>query len=164
MGIGVLIIDRQRPIGCFLRFRCRVIGRHVPIDLIDVVVRQAVVHQAVVRVDLDGLMEIIEAFGKSVFCKFVRVISAFEIKLIGFGIPGRTLRQILLILCRKLRPQPLRNLPGNVVLHGEQVAHFSAILLAPNLVAVADVVELDRNRNVVAPLSDAAGEHGLYAE
>ena len=145
MSAGVRTVDRQCLFGRIPGFGPGFGGRHKPIVLIDVVVRQTAIRQSIVWIDGDGLIEIVDARAKPLFGKFIRVVFALEIKLIGFRIVGRACGQLLLVGCRKLRPQTLRNFPGDVTLHRQQISHLPVVLLAPQLFAVTNIVEFDVN-------------------
>lgn len=88
VSVGIGRVDRKRPLGSFLGSRPCFRGTDVPILLINVVVCQAVVSQAIVWIDGDSLIEILETFGESVLGKLIRIVFAFQIKLVRLGIVG----------------------------------------------------------------------------
>src|SRR6202035_2313785 len=91
----------------------------------------------------------------------VCVVLALEIEPIGFRIGRGALRQVLLSLWGKLRAQPLRNFLRDIALYRQQVRQLAMVLLAPQLLAIANVIEFNIYSDVVATLSHAARENGL---
>ena len=149
---GVRVVDRQGALGGFLGLGHSLVGRKMPIVLVHVVESQAAVGQGIVGIDSDGLIEIVNARIKTFFGELVGVVLALEIEPIGFRIVRRAFRQLLLILCRKLRAQTLRNFPCDITLNRQQVGHLPVILLAPQLFAIANVIEFDVDSEIVAAL------------
>ena len=160
VSVRVGRVDGQRLLSGFLRLRTGLSRTHIPAILIDIVVSQTVVSQAIVRIDGDRLVEVINALGEPILGKFVGVVLALEIKLIGFGIAGRFLRSASVRFSRGLPAQPLRDLQGNVTLYRQQIIQFAVVLLSPQFFSVTNVVEFDVNPDGIRPLRNAACQQG----
>ena len=74
----------------------------------------------------------------------VPIISAFEIKLVGFGIISITLRQLFLLFIRE-RAQLLRDLLRDLFLDRENIGHLSRVLPSPKQSVVANIDKLCAN-------------------
>src|ERR1700738_2681185 len=94
---------------------------------------QTGVGQAISRVFIDCLLEILDALVETVFSEFVPIETSPEIKLISRAVLCVRPDKTLLLLTRQLQPQLVRNLPRDLLLHLKQIALLAiVVLLAPD--------------------------------
>src|SRR6266487_5080714 len=99
MCFGERIVDLQRPERRLLRFWASLAwwkcskrrGGHA------VRVGDADIGKCVIRIKLSRLLIIFDAFSQTVFRPLIPEVAATQVELIGFGIPGRALDEILFL-------------------------------------------------------------------
>jgi hypothetical protein len=138
--------------------------RQIPVILINVVRREHAVRQGIVWIQRNRLVQKCDAFVEAIFGEQIGVILALEIGLVSLLVRGGTKGQLLPVFRRKLGAQFSRYFPRNVVLYFQQFGDLAIILLAPELFSVANVIELNIDREIVPSLRDATRENGLHAE
>ena len=109
-------------------------------------------------------MELLHRFPEVLHSPLVPVITPSQIELISFWVTGIAFLQLLLFFTTKLRAQPLRYLPRDLLLHGERVGNFAVVLLAPKLLVVAHVNQSGANGQVVAALQNSARQDRTHAQ
>src|SRR5437763_16824825 len=99
MCCGGCTVDLQRPQRRLLRswasfawWKCsKRRGGHA------VRVGDADIGEGVIGIKLSRLLIIFDAFSQAVFCPLIPEVAATQVELIGFGIPGRALDEILFL-------------------------------------------------------------------
>ena len=117
--LGQLIVDRQRLLRRRPRAREGLFRRQPGPDIEQVVdVGQAGVRQRVLRIDLDGLVEVLDGLVQPLGVALVPLEAALEVQLVRARVAGLLLGQELLLAAAELQPQRARDLAGDGLLHG----------------------------------------------
>jgi hypothetical protein len=158
MRFGIGFVQREGLQGRFPRLRGRLSRLKKPVILVDIVVGQSAVGSRIVRIEGDGLIEIIDALIEAILGEFFRIVLTLEKELIRLRIGGRAQRQFLLVGHREIRTQPIRNFLRDVLLHEQEIGRLPGVLLSPNLFAAADVIKLNVDGQGIAVLQLVTGK------
>ena len=128
-----------------------------------VAVGQSRVGERVVWIFSDGLTEVIDGLLIALCRALVPVESALQVKLIRLGVSGVALSDPLLFGAGQPLPQFFQNVARDFALHGDQVAEFSIVLFAPNLIAGSRFHQFEIQSQIVAALRHPSQQNGLHS-
>src|SRR5216683_2552874 len=115
VGFPERIINFQRPGGCRFRLREDLLWRHVATPGLtqgDIRVGEACISQSIVRVFLNRLLEVRDAFPRIAFAIIVPLEEIF----VRFGVDGASARQVDFLRWRQLRFDLIRDGVGSLAL------------------------------------------------
>ena len=127
-------------------------------------IRQTRVSQSIAGVFLDSLLKIFDARLQPCCRCLIRVIPAFQIKLIRLRIGRGRLPQIHLLFARQSYAQTSRYSSCDLLLDGSDVSELPLILLTPKLPVLTCIDEFGTYGEVVPSLDDPASDHRPYAK
>src|SRR6476660_10622602 len=102
-------------------------------------VRQSSVGQRVVRIFVDGLVEIVDGLPYVVVSELAPVIAALEIKIVGFPIFGLLRGELFLIFGANPQSQFLGNVADNFLLHSGNIGKLAIVLGPTDLRTIASI-------------------------
>src|SRR5262249_19034048 len=127
-------------------------------------VGQSDISQRIPAVSFDGMLIGLDAFTHAFGGALCPVVTALEVKLIGFGVLRVAFGQLALLVAAQTQLQRVGYLARNLLLHGQQVGERALIPLAPELRAGGGVHQLNVDDQPIAQALSAAGDHRPHLE
>src|SRR5215469_17030434 len=153
MSFAERTVQREGPGGRRLRFGvsfARSENSILPISRQGIRVGEPSISRGVVRVSLDGLVEIIDSCSHAIRGSFIPKVSSFEIGLVGFRIHALRVLQDSLFVGSQLDPDLLGDGSGDLLLEQERVPQVALIALSPQVLVSSRQDQLRRNSNLVS--------------
>src|SRR5438105_4535274 len=144
MRLGQSVVERQGFQRGLPRFRQGFTGRQTAIDWKQCVsIGETGMGQRIIRVERDGLVEILNRLLNILWRALVPIETSFQIKLISLRIVRVVLRQLLLVRARQSYFKFVSNVAGDVVLQRDEVRHRFVVGLFPQNILRRRVNQLD---------------------
>src|SRR5688572_7454727 len=91
------------------------------------------ISQAIARILVDGLLEELVGLLEQIRGPAVPVVAALEVKLVSLGILGGAPGHPLLLFAARTQAELVRDLPGDIFLHRQNLSELAVVLLTPKL-------------------------------
>src|SRR5581483_1271384 len=129
-----------------------------------VAIGQACPSQRVIRIDVDGLLEVSNTLPQPFRGSFGPEKTPLQVQLVSSGRRLMVRLNPVLFLAGQADAQVVSYVLGKLPLEIADVGHALVVMLSPQLRTIADIHQFGLERDAVALPQDAPGEYGFDAE
>src|ERR1700675_1185288 len=98
----------------------------------------------------NGLLKVVKRLLATVFAPAVEKVTTLDVELVGLGVVGRRLADLMFLPAAQTGLQPLRDIACNLLLKGEYAGDISVVLRTPQVASVLDLFELSADQQITA--------------
>src|SRR5260370_24485932 len=126
--------------------------------------RKGSISQCITRFDLEGLFATLDAAPEPLTGKFVKVIPALEVNLVGVSVVSAVLGQRLIACANQLHLKGVHNCACNLILNRKDLLHIAIERFGPQMISISRINQLGRYAQAAANLAHTAFQNRLHIQ